>query len=106
METTHKPSPDGEVPDGPPVPEAIINALWRLLREVRETVTELRQNDRRQDALLSYKDAARLLGVSQRKVARYVTDGEIPAIDLDGSVRIHPATLDAFVRRRTRRGSR
>ena len=106
MQDTISSPPGGEAPDGPPVPEAIINALWRLLREVREIVTELRQNDRRQDALLNYKETARLLGVSERKVARYVADGEIPTINLDGAVRIHPRTLDAFVKRRARRGGR
>lgn len=109
MKDTTADLPNEEAGDGPPVPEGIITALSRLLRELRDfaselrdLVTELRQNDRRQDALLDYERAAHLLGVSERKVKRYVADGDLQAIDLGGSVRIHPASLDAFIRRQVR----
>jgi len=84
----------------------LMQRMSRSLRQLDEVVGELSQNDRRKDALLDYREAARLLGVSQKKVMRYVLDGEIPAVDLDGSVRIHPAALDAFIRRRTQRRGR
>ena len=77
-----------------------------LMREVAGLIEDLKRHDRRRDALLTYKGAAELLGTSERKVKRYVRSGELPVIDLDGSVRIHPKALEAFIRERVRRGSR
>ena len=74
-----------------------------ILDRVQAVVEELQLNDRRQETLLTYSGAAKLLGVSPRKVMRYVKDGDLPVVDLDGSVRIHPKTLQAFIHRKVRR---
>ena len=84
----------------------LVEKMSESLRQLDEMIGTLSQNDRRRDALLTYEEGARLLGVSQKKVMRYVRDGEIPAVDLDGSIRIHPDVLAAFIRQRTRRRGR
>lgn len=47
--------------------------------------------------LLSYKDAARSLGVSLSSVRRYVSSGRLPAVRVGGSVRIERSALEQFV---------
>lgn len=51
--------------------------------------------------LLSFGQAARLLGCSKRTVERRVDDGSIPVVDLGGrTVRIHRDDLEEFAQRR------
>ena len=78
--------------------------LDELVARLLKVIERLERNDRHHDALLTYKEAAQLLGVSERKVKAYVASGELSVIDLDSSVRIHPKTLEAFIRERVRRG--
>jgi len=51
------------------------------------------------DQLLSYKDVADRLKVSDRTVWQLVRDGELPAVKFGRSVRIDPVDLRAFIER-------
>ena len=51
------------------------------------------------ERLLTYRDAAKLLGVTDRTVWQLVKDGHLPAVRFGRSVRIDPADLRAFVER-------
>ena len=94
---------------GPPEPghqgptEELLRDIRETLADLREVANEIGRGAPRKDALLTYDEAAVLLGVSRRKIQRYVSSGDLPCIDLDGSVRIAPAALDAFLRRKVRR---
>ena len=49
------------------------------------------------EPLLTYRDAARLLGITERSVWALVQRGEIPAVRFGRTVRIDPADLRAFI---------
>ena len=51
------------------------------------------------ERLLTYLQAAKLLGVSDRTVWSLVARDELPAVRFGRSVRIDPADLRAFVQR-------
>ena len=50
--------------------------------------------------LLTYRQAAKSLGVTERTVYTYVVAGELVAIRLGRLRRIDPADLDAFIARK------
>lgn len=58
------------------------------------------------DRLLTYRQAAEVLGVSDRNVWTLVDRGDLPAVRFGRSVRIDPADLRAFIERakRTKHG--
>ena len=47
--------------------------------------------------LLTYREAGKLLGVTERTIFRLVKDGEIPNMKFGGSVRIDPDDLRRFI---------
>ena len=49
------------------------------------------------DPLLTYPQAAKVLGVTERTIWTYVQQGELPAFRFGDSVRIDPADLRAFI---------
>lgn len=49
--------------------------------------------------LLTYREAAGVLGVSERKVWTLVDEGRLPAVRFGRNVRIDPADLRAFIER-------
>ncbi len=54
------------------------------------------------ERLLSYEQAAKLLGVTGRTVWTLVDRGDLPAVRFGHSVRIDPADLRAFIERSKR----
>ncbi|RMH23666.1 MAG: DNA-binding protein [Planctomycetota bacterium] len=56
------------------------------------------------DPLLTYRQAAKVLGVTERTVWTLVHDGALPAVRFGRSVRIDPADLRAFIERGKRGG--
>lgn len=50
-------------------------------------------------ALLTYKDAAKVLGVSERTVWQLVRDGKLVHVKLGRVVRIDPADLQILIQR-------
>lgn len=50
--------------------------------------------------LLTYAQAAEVLGVTGRTVQTLVSTGELPAVRFGGSVRIDPADLRTFINER------
>jgi excisionase family DNA binding protein len=48
-------------------------------------------------SLLTYRQAAEVLGVTDRTVWKLVDQGDLPAVRFGRSVRIDPADLRAFV---------
>ena len=54
------------------------------------------------DRLLTYRQAAEVLGVSDRNVWTLVNENMLPAIRFGRSVRIDPADLRAFIERAKR----
>ncbi|HMN96930.1 MAG TPA: helix-turn-helix domain-containing protein [Phycisphaerales bacterium] len=54
--------------------------------------------------LLTYREAAKVLGVTERTVWTLVAGGVLPAVRFGRSVRIDPADLRAFIERSKRRG--
>ena len=51
------------------------------------------------DLLLTYRQAAEVLGVSERSIWTLVDQGSLPAVRFGRSVRIDPADLRAFIDR-------
>ena len=51
------------------------------------------------EALLTYKRAAEVLGVTERTVWTLVDSGDLPAVRFGRSVRIDPADLRAYIDR-------
>ncbi|HUW83539.1 MAG TPA: helix-turn-helix domain-containing protein [Phycisphaerae bacterium] len=51
------------------------------------------------EALLTYRQAARILGVTARTVWTLVNRGQLRAVRFGGTVRIDPADLREFVER-------
>lgn len=49
--------------------------------------------------LLTYRQAAKVLGVTDRTVWTLVNDGTLPAVRFGRSVRIDPADLRTFIER-------
>lgn len=49
------------------------------------------------ESLLTYREAARLLGVTARTVWTLVDRGELPVVRFGRSVRIDPTDLRAFI---------
>ena len=49
------------------------------------------------EKLLTYRDAAKLLGVTERTIWTLVNRGDLPAVRFGRSVRIDPADLRGFV---------
>ena len=47
--------------------------------------------------LLNYREAGKLLGVTERTIFRLVKDGEIPKVKFGRSVRIDPDDLRGFI---------
>jgi excisionase family DNA binding protein len=56
------------------------------------------------DRLLTYRQAAKVLGVTERTVWSLVNAGTLPAVRFGRCVRIDPADLRAFIERAKRRG--
>ena len=56
------------------------------------------------DPLLTYSQAARVLGVTERTVWTLVHDGALPVVRFGRSVRIDPADLREFIDRGKRGG--
>lgn len=56
------------------------------------------------DPLLTYRQAAKVLGVTERTVWTLVHDGELPVVRFGRSVRIDPADLREFIERGKRGG--
>ena len=60
--------------------------------------------ERANDPMLTVKEVAQELRVSERLVTKWITKGELPAIDLGKGYRIYRSDLDAFIeKRRTKR---
>ena len=60
--------------------------------------------DKSVDRMLTVKEVAEELRVSERLVTKWITKGELPAIDLGKGYRIYRSDLDAFIeKRRTKR---
>ena len=57
------------------------------------------------EGLLTYREAAALLGVTDRTVWTLVDRGELPAVRFGHSVRIDPADLRAFIEQAKGRGA-
>ncbi|MBX3363154.1 MAG: helix-turn-helix domain-containing protein [Phycisphaeraceae bacterium] len=55
--------------------------------------------------LLTYRQAADVLGVTERSIRNYVKDGVLPAVRFCGNVRIDQSDLQAFIERNKRGGS-
>jgi len=51
------------------------------------------------EKLLTYRDAGKLLGVTERTVWELVNRGELPAVRFGRNVRIDPADLRAYIDR-------
>lgn len=51
------------------------------------------------DCLLTYRQAAEVLGVSERSIWTLVDQGTVPAVRFGRSVRIDPIDLRAFIER-------
>ena len=49
--------------------------------------------------LLTYREAAKVLGVTERTIWTFVNDGRLPAVRFGRSVRIDPADLRGFISR-------
>jgi len=56
------------------------------------------------DPLLTYRQAAKVLGVTERTVWTLVHDGALPAVRFGRSVRIDPIDLRQFIDRGKRGG--
>ena len=54
--------------------------------------------------LLTLKEAAEILKLSERTIRRYIEEGEIKAIKLRGAVRIEERDLEEFINRRKEGG--
>lgn len=50
-------------------------------------------------ALLTARDVAQSLNVSERSVRRWIATGELPVVRLGRTVRIRPQALDALLER-------
>lgn len=61
--------------------------------------TRADQNGNGRPALLTYKGAGDVLGVSDRTVYQLVRDGELRAVRFGRSVRIDPRDLESFIAR-------
>lgn len=57
------------------------------------------------DALLTYRQAAKVLGVTERTVWSLVNVGTLPAVRFGRSLRIDPVDLRAFIERAKRGGT-
>lgn len=57
------------------------------------------------DALLTYRQAAKVLGITERTIWSLVNEGMLPAVRFGRSVRIDPADLRAFIERAKRGGT-
>lgn len=51
------------------------------------------------ERLLTYREAGKLLGVTERTIWTLVTEGELPRVRFGRSVRIDPADLRAYIDR-------
>lgn len=51
------------------------------------------------ERLLTYREAGKLLGVTERTVFTLIADGELPRVRFGRSVRIDPADLRAYIDR-------
>ena len=47
--------------------------------------------------LLTYREAGKLLGVTERTIFKLVRDGDLPNVKFGGSVRIDPDDLRGFI---------
>jgi len=52
------------------------------------------------DRMLTVKEVAEELRVSERLVTKWITRGELPAIDLGKGYRIYRSDLDEFIKKR------
>lgn len=59
----------------------------------------------RNQALLTYREVAKTLRVSERTIWTLVKRGELPAVRFGHSVRIDPADLRAFIEQAKGRGA-
>lgn len=87
--------------DGRPVPGCVVSAVTTVAT-IRLAATRLDPSVDTADAgevpslLLVKRDAGRLLGVSERTIERLISAGKLPAVRLDGALRIHRADVAAF----------
>jgi excisionase family DNA binding protein len=72
-----------------------LDTMISILKEMNEGTDVVR--------LLTRKQAARLLGISVRKLDALEEAGDLQAIRIGRSVRYHPAALERFMRRRAGR---
>ncbi|MEW6080837.1 MAG: helix-turn-helix domain-containing protein [Bacillota bacterium] len=54
--------------------------------------------------LMTLKEVARYLRLSERHLRRYLADGKIKGIKLDYAWRFRPSDVEAFLRKRERGG--
>lgn len=57
------------------------------------------QNPHNLERLLTYREAGKLLGVTERSIWSYVDQGLLPAVRFRRSVRINPTDLRRFIDR-------
>ena len=101
--------------------DPLANRIERLHAELRRELAEIiaMQNERLLQQhtslkpLMSVKEVARTLGVSERTVETLVAGGKLRPLWIKGQRRFHPDAIDAFIRagerkeqRRTRRTRR
>ncbi len=56
--------------------------------------------DRHPEPLMDIPDTARICGVSEKTIRRWISGGELPAAKLGNQWRIRPKDLDDFIRDR------
>jgi excisionase family DNA binding protein len=94
------------------MPPGAVEALRRLLRDelpgvVREAVrNELAGHAPPDDGLLTKKQVARRLNVSERTVDTLAAEGSLRKVKVRGAVRFAPDAVDAYIRRQAGEGAR
>lgn len=87
--------------------ESLHADLRRELAEIIETQNErLLQQHTALKPLMSIKDVARTLGVSERTVETLVAVGKLRPLWIKGQRRFHPDAVDAFIRAGERKAQR
>ncbi len=84
---------------------ADLDAQFSDLAAVIEAQAELLfERHRATKPLLSVKDLAKTLGISQRKLETLIAAGELAPLWIGGQRRFHPDAIDAYLRQCERRG--
>jgi len=99
-------SPLGEIKQGVQRMRGELDTLRAKVEAVHEEVQTLRDAPPSDSQLLTREEAAKVLRISVRKLDTLEAAGEIRAIRIGRLVRYHPETVDAFIRRRSREGSK